>query len=309
MRAREKTLFAALFLLLPLVAVGFDWTLPGTLFALLALLAAAWLLTLRGLSARRPAPDYELETISMSHFAEKVRWCMDAANIAYRETTWAGTLGAFYLGRTVPKLSFQAGSVRSSIGNSQEILRYLWAVNSDVPSAAFLSPSPERSELEKKIDRAGVSLQVWVYYHVLDHRDIALRAWGVNDERIPAWQRATIKLLFPVQRFLIRRAFRISPENYQRACHYLEELLAEIDTKVSDGRDSILGDSEPNYTDYSFAAIMGLWLQPAAYGGEYGKQSHISDEDRPPAMRADIARWREDYPKAVEFVERLYASR
>lgn len=309
MKAREKALVAALFLLLPLVAVGFDWTLPGTLVALLVLLLATWLLTLRSLAARRPAPDYELETISMSHFAEKVRWCMDVADIDYRECTWAGTLGAFYLGRTVPKLTFQTGTVRSSIGNSREILRYLWAVNSDSPSATFLSPSPERSELEKKIDRAGVSLQVWVYYHVLDHRDIALRAWGVNDQRVPKWQRAMIKLLFPVQRYLIRRSFRISPENYQRVCHYLEDLLSEIDIRVSDGRVSILGDSEPNYTDYTFAAIMGLWLQPSEYGGVHGKQSHIDDDERPQAMRADIARWREDYPKAVEFVERLYSGR
>ena len=178
-----------------------------------------------------------------------------------------------------------------------------------MPSASFLAPSPERADLEQRIDRAGVSLQVWVYYHVLDHRELALRAWGVKDKRVPMWQSALIKLLFPIQRYLIRRSFRIKPENYQRACHYLEELLAEIDTRVSDGRLSILGDSEPNYTDYTFAAIIGLWLQPNAYGGEHGKQSHIDDEERPPAMREDIARWREDYPKAVEFVERLYADR
>ena len=82
-----------------------------------------------------------------------------------------------------------------------------------------------------------------------------------------------------------------------------------MDTRVSDGRKSILGDAEPNYTDYAFAAIMGLWLQPQGYGGEYGVQSHVDSDSRPRDMQNDIARWREDHPKAVSFVETLYADR
>ena len=309
MTPRDKALFAALFLFLPVIAVGFDWALGTTLLALVVLLAVAWFITLRSLARRRQSPDYELETITMSHFAEKVRWCLDVLGVEYRENTWIGTLGAFYLGRTVPKLSFQTGAVRSSIGNSAEILRYLWGANSDDPAAAFLAPSEERAALEKQIDRAGVSLQIWVYYHILDDKAVALRSWGADDERVPAWQRFMIRLLFPVQRFLIRKSFRINDSSYQRSCHFIGEFLADIDTRVSDGRKSILGDAEPNYTDYAFAAIMGLWLQPQHYGGELGFRSHIEDAMRPRDMQNDIARWREDHPKAVAFVESLYADR
>ena len=309
MTPRAKALLAALLLLLPVVAVAFRWSVGSTVLAIVGLLAAAWLMTLKSLAARRPSPDYELETISMSHFAEKVRWCMDALGVEYRETTWIGTLGVFYRGRTVPKLSFQTGAVRSSIGNSTEILRYLWGVNSQDPAAAFLEPTEERVELEKRIDRAGVSLQIWVYHHILHDKAVALRAWGVDDERVPNWQRLLIKLLVPVQRFLIRKSFRINDANYQRSCHFIDEVLADIDTRVSDGRKSILGDAEPNYTDYAFAAIMGLWLQPRDYGGEHGRRSHIDDDARPGNMQNDIARWREDHPKAVSFVEALYAER
>ncbi len=309
MSPRTKALFAALLLLLPIVAVGFDWSLGATLLALFALVAAAWVTTLTSLTARQSSPGYVLETISMSHFAEKVRWCLDVLGADYRESTWIGTLGAFYLGRTVPKLSFRTGAVQSTIGNSAEILRYLWGAHGSDPAAAFLAPSEERAALEKRIDRAGVSLQIWVYHHILDDRDVALRAWGADDERVPAWQRSMIKLLFPIQRFLIRKSFKINETNYQRACHYIDELLADIDTRVSDGRASILGDAEPNYTDYAFAAIMGLWLQPQHYGGEFGVRSHIDEAARPRDMQNDIARWREDYPKAVGFAETLYAHR
>ncbi len=309
MTSRAKALFASLLLLLPVVAVALDWSTGSTILAVLALLLAAWLTTLKSLATRRPSPDYELETISMSHFAEKVRWCMDVLGVDYRENTWIGTLGAFYRGRTVPMLSFQTGAVRSSIGNSAEILRYLWGVNSQDPAAAFLEPTEERVALEKRIDRAGVSLQIWVYHHILNDQAVALKAWGINDERVPNWQRLLIRLLFPVQRFLIRKSFGINEASYQRSCHFLDELLADIDTRVSDGRKSILGDAEPNYTDYAFAAIMGLWLQPQGYGGEYGAQSHVDSDSRPRDMQNDIARWREDHPKAVSFVETLYADR
>ena len=54
---------------------------------------------------------------------------------------------------------------------------------------------------------------------------------------------------------------------------------------------------------------MGLWLQPSYYGGELGQRSHIDHEARPRDMQNDIARWREDYPKAVAFVETLYDDR
>ncbi len=309
MTPRAKALFAALCLLLPVVAVAFRWSVGTTILAVVALLAGAWLVTLKSLGSRRSSPHYELETISMSHFAEKVRWCMDVLGVDYRENTWIGTLGAFYRGRTVPKLSFQTGAVRSSIGNSAEILRYLWGVNSQDPAAAFLEPTAERVELEKRIDRAGVSLQIWVYHHILYDKEIALRAWGVDDERIPGWQRLLIKLLFPVQRYLIRKSFRINETSYQRSCHFIDEMLADVDTRVSDGRRSILGDAEPNYTDYAFAAIMGLWLQPQYYGGEHGRRSHIDNDARPRNMQDDIARWREDHPKAVAFVEALYTER
>ena len=115
-------------------------------------------------------PQLVLATISASHFVEKVRWCMDRLGVDYVEQTSGGTLGAFFRGRTVPQLKARTGSVQSSIGNSAEILRYLWgryAVD-DPAAAAFLEPTTERIELEKRLDRHGVNLQVWIYYHLLN---------------------------------------------------------------------------------------------------------------------------------------------
>jgi len=305
---KRIALHAAFVLLLPVLVAVFGWSFwTAALLVLLAILWR-WAIVLLGLLRPSSAPDIVLETISASHFVEKVRWCMDRLGIDYEEVPWAGTLGAFYLGRTVPRLHIRTGSVRSQIGNSPEILRYLWgAYGASLGSAAvFLEPTEERLELERRIDRCGVSLQVWIYYHLLDDPALCKEAWGMHSEAIPGWQRVLLGILFPVQAFMIRKAFRVTETNYRKSCGHIEALLAETESRLADGRRSILGGDIVNYTDLAFAAIQGAWLQPAEYGG--GAGIRIERSRVPAAMRQDIERWIEDYPLVTTFIEDLYAS-
>jgi glutathione S-transferase len=305
----RRLLYYSLFLFLLPVAVAW-WDIPvGGAVALMVLaLLWRWAISLSAITAPVPVPELELETISASHFVEKVRWCMDRLGVDYREKTVGGTLGVFFLGRTVPVLKFRSGLVRSSIGNSPEILRYLWGrYAAELPERAeFLRPTPERLEFESRVDRCGVDLQVWVYFHILDDRDLTLRVWGANSPAIPAWQRLALKLLWPLLRVLIRRAFRISPRHHERALQHLDALLCEVDAKLADGRRSILGGDQVNYSDLTFAAIMGLWLMPPEFGGGRADPVRIEFERCPQMMQAEITRWKQNYSHATAFIERLY---
>ena len=305
---KRIALHAAFVLLLPVVVAAFGWSAWTALLLVLVAVLWRWAIVLQGFLRPRSAPDMVLETISASHFVEKVRWCMDRLGVDYVEVPWCGTLGAFYLGRTVPRLNFRTGLVRSQIGNSPEILRYLWGAygTSYGPAAGFLEPTAERLELERRIDRCGVSLQVWIYYHLLDCPDLCKEAWGMHSEAVPWWQRKVVGTLFPVQAFMIRKAFRVNESNYRKSCERIEALLAETEALLSDGRRSVLGGDTVNYTDLAFAAIQGMWLQPAEYGGGVGIR--IGRSRAPEAMRKDTERWIEDYPAVTRFVEDLYAS-
>jgi hypothetical protein len=287
---------------------AFGWSAWTALLLVLLAVLWRWAIVLHGLVRPPPGPDMVLETISASHFVEKVRWCMDRLGLDYEEQPRGGTLVAFYLGRTVPRLRFRTGAVRSQIGNSPEILRYLWgacgATHGD--AAAFLEPTAERLEFERRIDRCGVNLQVWVYYHLLDAPDLCKYAWGADSDAVPAWQRKLIEVLFPLQAFLIRKAFRINASNYRKSCERIDALLGDTEAALADGRRSILGGDTVNYTDIAFAAMQGLWLQPDGYGGDAGIR--IARDRMPAAMQQDIARWIELYPRATTFVETLYAS-
>jgi glutathione S-transferase len=305
---RRLLLHTGFLLLLPLIVAGFGISLAGAIALVLAALLWRWAISLSVIAAPAKTPELVLETISASHFVEKVRWCMDRLGLDYVEKPAGGTLGAFFLGRTVPVLKFRTGAVQSSIGNSPEILRYLWGQYSTKlrEKADFLKADDERLDLEGRIDRCGVDLQVWVYYHLLDDRELTLHAWGIDNPAIPAWQRWMLRLLYPLLRFLIRRAFRISSAHHSRSLEHLDALLAHVEGLLEDGRKSILGGDSVNYTDISFAAIMGLWLQPAGYGGGKADSVRIERSKIPRTMRTEIERWMGHYPRATKFIERMY---
>lgn len=309
MNRKRLLLYTSFVLVLPLVVAGFELSVAATTGLVLFALLWRWLISLGTFVVPEKTPELVLDSISASHFVEKVRWNMDRAGIEYTEQPSGGTLGAFFAGRTVPRLWIRTGAVRSQIGNSPEILRYLWGAYStaNAEQTAHLEPTAERLALEKRCDRYGVNLQVWVYHHILPYRELTLRIWGVDSPDVPRWQRLALRALYPLLSFLTTRSFRITPANVERARAHIDTLLEEIDATLADGRASILGGGELNFTDIAFASMTGLWLQPKAYSGGRAQFVAAGREQLPPPMRADVERWIEKYPHAVEWVERLYA--
>jgi glutathione S-transferase len=309
MTGRRLLLHSLCLFLLPVVVAGFGISLAGAIGLVLLMLLGRWAISLSAIAVPARVPELELETISASHFVEKVRWCLDRLGVDYREKPVGGTLGAFFRARTVPLLKFRSGRVRSAIGNSPEILRYLWGrYAAERPAEAeFLRPTPERLDFESRVDRCGVDLQVWVYYHLLPRRELTLRAWGAENPAIPVWQRLVLRLLFPLLRVLIRQVFRITPARHARAVSHVSELLAEVEERLADSRQSILGGDQINYSDLAFAAIMGLWAQPAKFGAGRADAVRVALDRCPQAMQDEVRAWQERFPRSAAFIERLYA--
>ena len=310
MTGKRLFIHTVFLLLLPVIVAWFGIGVAGAGALVILALAWRWLITLSGIVAPEKIPDLELETIAASHFVEKVRWCMDRLGLDYTERQWVGVLGVFSKGRSVPELKIRTGLVRSTIGNSAEILRYLWGAYAVVlgDRAAFLEPTRERLALERKLDRYGRDLQVWVYYHVLDDRKLTQHAWGCDSPSIPAWQRYLVMALYPLLRALLRKAFAISDTHYAKSVQHIETMLSEIDTLLADGRVSILGDETINYVDITFASLSALWAQPPEFGLEKADAVRVERQRAPAAMQADIERWTGAYPRASAFVSAMYRS-
>ena len=311
MTDKRNVIFAIIVFLSPIVVAWYGLSVTAAVGLVLLLLLCRWLITLSGILAPEKTPELVLATISASHFVEKVRWSMDRLGVDYVEQASGGTLGAYFRGRSVPQLKVRTGIVRSTIGNSPDILRYLYGryLHVDPDRAAFLEPTASRVAFEKTLDTYGWCLQVWVYYHLLHDRNLTLHAWGADSPATPAWQRVALRVLFPLLARLIRLSFKINDANYGRAVARIESTLGDVNADLTDGRTSLLGGDETNYTDLAFAAFTGLWLMPDAYGGGKAEAVRIEHDRVPDGMRADIERWLEAFPRAVSYVESLYQTR
>lgn len=307
MPTRHATTLFILLLLLPLIVAGFGWSFITALILLLLWLAARWVLTLKSLQPVQHQAGLILDSIPISHFTEKVRWCLDKAEISYTERKSGGTLGAFFTGRTVPRLWVRSGLVWSSIGNSDEILRFLWGqfAYRDAQKYAFLKPTSETIELEQQLGVYGRDIQVWIYHHILPNRQLTLKAWGVHDPEIPAFHKLLLQTLFPVLRLLIRRAFAITPARVSKSKKRIERVLEGIDARLRDN--SYLVGTDRTYVDYTFAALSGLWVQAPNYANGKAAYTAASTEEMPGAMVEDIHTWRTKFAHATHFVENLYA--
>lgn len=308
MTGKRLFLHSVFVVLLPLIVAWFGLSLLGAGVLVLAGLAWRWAISLSAIAAPASVPDLELETISASHFVEKVRWSMDRLGLDYREKPVAGTLGAFFLGRTVPQLKIRTGAVRSVIGNSPEILRYLWGAYAAPlgDRAAFLEPTPERLETEKRLGVYGTDLQIWIYRHILQDRELTLQAWGANSPEIPLWQRYALIALFPVLRMLMIRAFRITDSRHARSVARIEELLGQMEARLGDGRKTLSGNDSVDFVDITFASLSALWVQPAEFGAGKADAVRVTPEQLPADMLADMQRWSKTYPTCRAFIERLY---
>lgn len=307
MNRKRVLLHTAFTLLSPILVAWFGVSVAGAIALVLLLLIWRWAISLSGLVAPEKTPALQLDSIPPSHFVEKVRWCMDRLQLEYTEKQDAATLGAWFLGRTVPRLRIRTGAVISSIGNSPEILRYLWgAYGTDNERGEFLRPTAERLELEHRIDRYGRNLQVWIYYHLPQDSKLLLHAWGANSPLVPWWQKLLLRILRPLLTLLIQKSFKSTTKNCHRAVEHIEALLQDMDSRLADDRHSLLGGDTINYTDIAFASLSGVWLMPPGYGAGKADAARLEHASLPDAMRADVERWANDYPRATAFINDLY---
>ncbi|MDG2374949.1 MAG: hypothetical protein P8M18_01235 [Woeseiaceae bacterium] len=304
----RKLIHSLALIILPIIVAWHGLSVTGAVALVALLLLWRWAISVSMVLSPPKVPELELETIAASHYAEKARWCMDRLGLEYQENTVAGIFGVLFTGRSVPKLTFRTGLVRSTIGNSPEILRYLWGRygNELGDTAAFLEPTAERVELERLLDRYGACLQAWVYYHILDHRDVTMKAWGVSSPEVPAWQRALMPVLYPLFAAFLRKALQISDENYEEMVEKIETVLADVEFRLDDGRRSILGGDDTDYVDMTFASLTALWVQPEQFAAGRVPSARIDWANYPIQMGVDVERWNHQYPLAVALVERLY---
>lgn len=209
-----------------------------------------------------------LYTFAVSHFSEKIRWLMDACGLPYQDVQWTPF---FHLprarlksgqGTTVPILAHRGKVVQDSTA----ILMYLEQREGELP----VLPQQEsvRSEvlaIEERADRAGSHIIRVGYPALLADKEAFLAAWSVSAS---AAEHAALRVLFPVLKTLLAKAFRLDPDSCLRSRRVLDETLSWLDDLLVDNRTFLVGESL-TIADISMASLLAPVVCPdqhAVYG-------------------------------------------
>ena len=215
----------------------------------------------------RPGQDTNvasLVTIPYSHFSEKARWALDLAHVRYRKeknlpgphVTASRRRGGT---RTVPVLVTRDGS----FADSSDILRYLDARASN--GILFPADPPARREAERLEtlfdEELGRSGPVWLYHGTLHHAAFCAEIFG---RTYGPKQRIAWRVLFPLTRAMIRKAYSIDASSAAHSLDRLKRLFGRVDSMLSDGRGYLVGGSF-SAADLTFAALAAPVLMPPGH--------------------------------------------
>lgn len=233
------------------------------------------------------ASSNQLYTFAISHYCEKARWALDWHRIPFQEVGWppglhmrlARNLGL--PGSSLPIL--RAGD--TLIQGSDAVID--WAERQAPPESPSLAPTgdgEQARDIEQRADmRLGVHVRRLFYAEVLPHQSHRVKPWLLANTS-PA-HRLIGNLTWPVVRRRMIQAMDTRPESAPDSRAKVEAELDWLDERLSQGHGFLAGERFSR-VDLTVASLLAPFARPDE-ADVYGKVS------LPPALEADVARWRE----------------
>lgn len=231
-----------------------------------------------------------LIVFSLSHFAERARWALDRAGIAYDEERWAPGLHAWRakrLGLARTQVPVLVGADGAMLQGSDAILDAL-----DLPGGD--------AEIEARcVGKIGPLVRRYLYSAALDDPRSGVREALLTG--VPPGEARLARIVWPLTRLLMRKSFRASPEHLPELSRRLGAELAWLaQTLEARGGAHLVGGAFGR-ADLTAASLLSPLIAPpqCPVGDLYGSIR------LPQAVDDEIARWRAE--PALAFVARLYA--
>jgi len=245
-----------------------------------------------------PSAPAILITIPLSHFCEKARWALDRVGLPYREQPHAPLLSRLLAFRTVrgtvPVLVHEG---RRFI-DSTDIL-----VHADAECGGGLL-YPRDTALRSEIDaleecfdtELGPHTRRWAYSQLLPHSRLLRSLWSRG---VPPVEASVVPVIASVARFLVGKAYKITPESAQRSLERVRGIFRNVDERLSDGRQYLTG-SRFTAADLTFAALAAPVLLPVECRAVQPALGEL-----PTGMREEVIRLRDT--TAGRFALRMFA--
>lgn len=249
-----------------------------------------------------PSQELTLYTFAMSHFCEKIRWTLDLCGLPFEEKPMTPVFHAFSAwrmggrGRTslpILKVSQSASRV-DYVQDSTRILGWLDQVSGPFDLLPRCELAQDVSAIESRFDKVGQDVTRLIYAQAFTRPDKLLSFWTSS---AAGWQRRCLKAGWPVIRAIYRHQLDLSPKGLVQAEHRLQQALAWLDGRLSDGRTFLVGNSL-TVADVAVASL----LAPLACPDEHPV---FSQSDFKRYMLPSSASWLRDRP-ALRWVRDMY---
>jgi glutathione S-transferase len=157
-----------------------------------------------------------------------------------------------------------------------------------------------RSEIDALEERFNTELgphtRRWAYAQLLPHARLLRSLWSRGVPRVEA---SMVPVIAPVARFLVRKAYKITPESAQRSLERVRGIFRNVDERLSDGRQFLAG-GRFTAADLTFAALAAPVLLPVEC-----RAVQPALDEVPAGMREEVVRLRDT--EAGRFALRLFA--
>jgi glutathione S-transferase len=228
--------------------------------------------------------DNVLVTIPISHYCEKARWALDRAGVSYRERAHVQAIHRIATRRAGGGLTAPVFVCEDGVfSDSADILS--WA-DAQAPRGRELYPKdPDGAARVRMLEtdfnaRLGPHSRRWMYQQLRGHRDLAL-AYGCAG--IPAWERATLRLGYPLLIAIVARVLDVTPAKAVESEIEVRAMFDAVAERIADGRPYLCGDKF-TAADLTFSALAAPVLLPLGYG------VRLPQPDELPAYAATVVR-------------------
>ncbi|HJQ24059.1 MAG TPA: glutathione S-transferase N-terminal domain-containing protein [Blastocatellia bacterium] len=238
-------------------------------------------------------------SVSASPYCELPRWLLQRLAIPFNEEFHAPL---FYLpatrrvgaGTVVPVMVTREGTLPDA-----RAIFYHYDAQAPADQRLLPEASPARDEVIRLFDlfydRLAIAVRRWGYARLLPVRQTTVPMMTAG---APAWERALVKLIYPLIALLMRRALKITKDSPPQDLAEIDEIFTLVETRLADGRAYLCGNGL-SAADLAFAALAAPTVLPDNYGGTLPTINEV-----PAAMRAEVEQLRAR--AAGRFLLRVY---
>ncbi len=244
-----------------------------------------------------------LVTIPISHYCEKARWALDRVGVAYREHAHVQAIHRLATRRAGGGLTAPVFVCADGVlADSAEILT--WADAQAQPGRELYPKDPDGTARVRLLEsdfntRLGPHSRLWMYQQLRERRDLAL-AYGCAG--IPAWERAILRLGYPILVSIVARVLDVTPAKAVESELEVRAVFDLVAERLADGRRYICGE-EFTAADLTFSALAAPVLMPVGYGVQ------LPQPDELPAYAAEVVRDLRVHPAGVHALAMFDAER